>query len=122
VVPSAIRGAVEGERPQVEAFCAKLVERLGVDRDYASAVAQPLSADVREEIGIMSAIGYIKAFGGINGRGLVVLSDRPVNFHPSNKTSNVVMVDSLDDTVRCIRCSGSCTGWPTTTSTSEATA
>ena len=30
---------VEGERPQVEAFCAKLADRLGVDRDYASAVA-----------------------------------------------------------------------------------
>jgi hypothetical protein len=33
---------VEGDRPQIEAFCAKLADRLGMDRDYASAVAQPL--------------------------------------------------------------------------------
>jgi hypothetical protein len=41
-------------------------------------------------------------FGGFDGRGLVVLSDTPVNFHPSNKTSNVVMVDSLTDAVRYV--------------------
>jgi hypothetical protein len=93
---------VEGERPQIEAFCAKLVDRLGVDRDYASAVAQPLSSDVREEIEVMTAMGDLKAFGGFDGRGLVILSDTPVNFHPSNKTSNVVMVDSLDDAVRYV--------------------
>jgi Acyl-CoA reductase (LuxC) len=93
---------VEGERPQIEAFCAKLVDRLGVDRDYASAVAQPLPPDVREEVEVMSAMGDLKAFGGFDGRGLVVLSDAPVNFHPSNKTSNVVMVDSLDDAVRYV--------------------
>jgi Ni,Fe-hydrogenase III component G len=93
---------VEGERPQIEAFCAKLVDRLGVDRDYASAVAQPLPSDVREEVEVMSAMGDLQAFGGFDGRGLVILSDTPVNFHPSNKTSNVVMVDALDDAVRYV--------------------
>lgn len=94
--------AVEGERPQIEAFCAKLADRLGVDRDYASAVAQPLPSDVREEVEAMSAMGDLKAFGDFDGRGLVILSDTPVNFHPSNKTSNVVMVDTLGDAVRYV--------------------
>ena len=93
---------VEGERPQIETFCAKLVERLGVDRQYASAVAQPLSADVREEVEVMSAMGDLTVFGGFDGRGLVILSSEPVNFHPSNKTSNVVTVDSLDDAIRYV--------------------
>jgi hypothetical protein len=87
---------------QIEAFCAKLVDRLGVDRDYASAVAQPLPSDVREEVEVMSAMGELKTFGGFDGRGLVILSDTPVNFQPSNKTSNVVMVDSLDDAIRYV--------------------
>ena len=93
---------VEGDRPQIEAFCAKLADRLGMDRDYASAVAQPLPSDVREEVEVMSAMGDLKAFGDFDGRGLVILSDTPVNFHPSNKTSNVVMVDTLGDAVRYV--------------------
>jgi hypothetical protein len=91
---------VEGDQAQVETLCDKLVERLGVDRDFASAVAPPLPAEVREEIEVMTAMGDVKIWGGFDGRGLVILSDRPVEFHPSNKTSNVVMVPSLDDAVR----------------------
>lgn len=93
---------VEGDREQVERFCAKLVDRLGVDRDHASAKALPLPSDVREEVEIMSAMGELKTWGRFDGSGLVILSDRPVNFHPSNKTSNVVVVDSLDDAVRYV--------------------
>jgi hypothetical protein len=93
---------IEGERSEIEAFCAKLADRLGVDRDYASAVAQPLPSDVREEVEVLSAMDDVKLWGRFDGSGLVILSDTPVNFHPSNKTSNVVMVDSLDDAVRYV--------------------
>lgn len=93
---------VEGERDEVEAFCAKLVERLGVDREFASAVAAAPSSEVRDEVQVMEAMGDLAVWGGFDGRGLVILSDRPVEFHPSNKTSNVVMVASLDDAVRCV--------------------
>jgi len=93
---------VEGERAHIEGFCAKLIDRLGVDRDYASAVAQPLSSEIREEVEVMSAMGELKTWGSFDGRGLVILSDTPVNFHPSNKTANVVMVDSLDDAIRFV--------------------
>jgi hypothetical protein len=93
---------VEGERGQIEEFCAKLADRLAVDRDYASAVAQPLSSEVRDEVEVMSAMGELKTWGGFDGRGLVILSDTPVNFQPSNKTSNIVMVDTLDDAIRFV--------------------
>jgi Acyl-CoA reductase (LuxC) len=93
---------VEGERDQIEAFCARLVERLGVDREFASATALPLPSEVRDEVQVMAAMGDLEVWGGFDGRGLVILSDRPVEFQPSNKTSNVVMVASLDDAVRYV--------------------
>lgn len=93
----------DDDRARVEEFCASLLERLGVDRDLASAVAPPLPADVRGEIEVMQAMGDdLRVWGNFDGRGLVILSDRPVDFHPSNKTSNVVMVPSLDDAVRYV--------------------
>jgi hypothetical protein len=57
---------------------------------------------VRDEVEVMSAMGELTTWGGFDGRGLVILSDTPVNFQPSNKTSNVVMVDSLDDAIRYV--------------------
>ena len=94
---------VEGERAQIEKFCSVLVERLGVDRELASAVAPPLPMDMREEIEVMQAMGDdMKVWGGFDGRGLVVLSEEPVEFHPSNKTSNVVMVPSLEHAIRYV--------------------
>ena len=47
-------------------------------------------------------MGDLTIWGGFDGGGLVILSDRPVEFHPTNKTSNVVMVDSLEDAVRYV--------------------
>jgi hypothetical protein len=96
---------VEGlssQRPQIESFCAKLAQRLNVDRDFASAVSPPLSADRREEIQVMEAMGDLAVWGAFDGRGLVILSDRPLEFQPTHKTSNVVMVESLDDAVRYV--------------------
>jgi hypothetical protein len=93
---------VEGQRPRVESFCAKLAQRLGVDREFASATGPALSTELREEIQVMEAMGDLKIWGGFDGRGLVILSDRPVEFHPTNKTSNVVMVGSLEDAVRYV--------------------
>ena len=90
---------IEGGRSQVEGFCAELAARLAVDRDFASAAGPALPAAVRDEVEVMSAMGELSTWGSLNGDGLVILTDRPVDFHPTNKTSNVVMVDSLDDAV-----------------------
>ena len=92
---------VEGERAGVEAFCARLQERLAVDRETASAVAHPLPVETREEIEMLALMDdETKLWGKPDGRGLVILTDEPVDFHPSNKTANVVHVASLDGAVR----------------------
>ena len=43
-----------------------------------------------------------KVWGKADGRGLVILTSEPVDFHPSNKTANVVHVPSLDDAIRYV--------------------
>lgn len=82
-------------------FCAALWPRLGADRMFGSAVAPLPPTDVRDEIEVMGAMGdELEVFGRFDGRGMVLLSDTPVDFQPSNKVSNVVMVASLDDAIR----------------------
>ena len=94
---------LEGERAQAERFCAALVDRLGVDRMFGSAVAPLPPADIRDELEVMVAMDdEVTMFGKPDGRGLVLLSDRPVDFHPTNKISNVVLVPSLEDAVRFV--------------------
>ena len=41
-----------------------------------------------------------KVWGKFDGRGMVILSQEPVGFHPSGKTANVVHVKSLEDAIR----------------------
>jgi hypothetical protein len=40
-----------------------------------------------------------RVWGGFDGRGLVVRSPEPIDFHPADKTVNVVPVGSLRDAV-----------------------
>jgi hypothetical protein len=93
---------LEADRGQAGQFCAELAQRLAVDRTFASAEAPPLPGDTRDEIEIMATMGELETWGALDGSGLVILSDQPVTFHPSNKTSNVVMVPSLADAVRYV--------------------
>jgi hypothetical protein len=93
---------IEGDREQAESFCVTLAQRLAVDREFASAEGAPLPADVRGEIAVTATMGEVTIWGECDGTGLVVLSECPVDFHPSNKTSNVVMVPSLEHAVRYV--------------------
>jgi hypothetical protein len=94
---------VEGEREGVERFCEKLLERLAVDRDFASEIAPTVAGGVRDEIEVLAMMDEgFRVFGGFDGRGMVILSDQPVDFHPTNKTANVVHVNSLDDAIRYV--------------------
>ena len=94
---------VEGNREGIERFCEQLQQRLGVDRETSSEYAHPLPAETREEIEMLTLMDDdYKVWGKTDGRGLVILTDEPVDFHPSNKTANVVHVDSLDDAVRYV--------------------
>jgi hypothetical protein len=93
----------EGDRAGIEKFCARLHERLGVDRETASAVAHPLPVETREQIEMLELMDdECQIWGECDGRGLVILTREPVDFHPSSKTANVVHVRSLDDAVRYV--------------------
>ncbi len=90
---------IEGEPEQVDDFCATLAERMAVDRDFASAAAPPPPPEICDEVAVMEAMGEVKVWGRFDGSGLVIRSDQPVDFQPTNKTSNVVMVPSLEDAI-----------------------
>ncbi len=94
---------VEGERDGIEKFCARLQDRLGVDRETASAKAPGLPQEIREEIEVLQMMDDdYRVWGKFDGAGLVILSEQPVGFHPTGKTANVVHVASLDDAIRYV--------------------
>jgi hypothetical protein len=93
---------VEGSPEQVDRFCARLQQRIA-ERAAASGDIRPLDMDLREQIEMMILMDDdYGVWGKPNGRGIVIRSDEPVDFHPINKTANVVRVDSLDDAVKWI--------------------
>jgi hypothetical protein len=91
---------VEGARKQVERFCERLQRKL-VDRNAISGKAPPLPRDLAEEVEALRAMEDDFGVWGVpDGSGLVVLSEEPVDFHPINKTANVVHVKSLEDALK----------------------
>ena len=94
---------IEGETPEVDRFCERLIERIGVDRDNCSAEAPPLDRALVEEIEALQLMDdEFRVWGLGSGKGLVVRSDQPVDFHPINKTANVVRVKALEDALRYV--------------------
>jgi hypothetical protein len=93
---------VEGDHAQVDRFCERLHKRI-VERAAASGDARALDMDLREQIETMMMMDdEYRVWGKGDGRGCVIRSDEPVEFHPINKTANVVAVPSLDEAVRFI--------------------
>jgi hypothetical protein len=93
----------EGPIDRIDRFCGKLLARLAVEREYAAAKAPPLPADMREEIEVLQAMDdNFRVWGRADGSGMVIRSPEPVDFHPTNKTANVVPVASLADAVRYV--------------------
>ena len=89
---------VEAETVDVDRFCGLLCERLGVDRPLASAVGPKPPSDIRDAVdGLRWLEPEYRVWGEYDGRGLVVRSPEPVDFHPSNKTVNVVPVRAMLD-------------------------
>ena len=93
---------VEGGHDEVDRFCERLHRRI-VERAAASGDARPLDLDLREQIEtLMMMDDDYRVWGKADGRGCVIRSDEPVEFHPINKTANVVCVPSLDEAMRYI--------------------
>jgi hypothetical protein len=89
---------VEGDLDQVDHFCALLSERLNVDRPLAEAVGPKTPNDIRIEVdGLRMLEPDYRVWGKYDGSGLVVRSPEPVDFHPTNKTVNVVAIESILD-------------------------
>jgi hypothetical protein len=89
---------VEGDDEQIDRFCALLHERLGVDRSFGSAVGPRPPSEIREAVeGLRFLEPDYRIWGEYDGRGLVIRSPEPVDFHPTNKTVNVIGVDSMLD-------------------------
>jgi len=93
---------VEGSQEEADRFSAKLHKRIA-ERAAASGDVRPLAMDLKEQIEtLMLMDDEFGVWGKPDGRGVVIRSDEPVDFHPINKTANVVRVDSLDDAVKYI--------------------
>src|SRR6201999_2123300 len=72
---------VEGDRAGVERFCARLHDRLGIDRSMSSGVALLPPAELREEVEMLQVMNdEAKIWGRFDGRGMVILTDEPVGF------------------------------------------
>jgi Acyl-CoA reductase (LuxC) len=93
---------VEGSADEVDRFCEKLFARI-VAKAEATGDSRPLAMDLKEQVEALKMMDDdYRVWGKTDGRGLVIRSDEPVDFHPINKTANVVRVDSLDDAVKWI--------------------
>jgi hypothetical protein len=93
---------VEGGHDEADRFCERLHKRIS-ERAAASGDARPLEMDLREQIETMMMMDdEYRVWGKTDGRGCVIRSDEPVEFHPINKTANVVCVPSLDAAVKYI--------------------
>jgi hypothetical protein len=92
---------VEGSVEQVDRYCALLQARLGVERETTSACGNPLAGNLRDEIdGLRGMEPHYRVWGGYEGKGLVIRSEEPVDFHPDGRVVNVVPVNSLEEAVR----------------------
>ncbi len=57
--------------------------------------------ELREQIYVLAGLEPdYRVWGKFDGRGIVILSDEPVDFYPDRKVVNVVPVKSLTDAVR----------------------
>jgi len=93
---------VEGGETQTDRFCDRLHKRIA-DRAAESGDARPLDMELRQQIETMMIMDdEFRVWGKPDGRGCVIRSSEPVEFHPINKTVNAVSLASLDDAVKYV--------------------
>jgi hypothetical protein len=93
---------IEASQDEADRYCAELSERLRIDR-LGEGVPRPLDADLKERIDMLRMLDdEYGVFGKSDGRGVAIRSTEPVDFHPLQKTSNVVLVKSLDEAIKYV--------------------
>lgn len=91
---------VEGSWEDADRYAALLCERLGVAREFSSAGGPRVTTELREEIDVLRSLAPdYRVWGGYDGRGLVIRSPEPVDFHPDGKIVDVVPVTALSEAV-----------------------
>ena len=93
---------VEGSEAEADRFSAALHTNIA-RRAAESGDVRPLDMDLKEQVETLRMMDDdYGVWGRTDGKGLVIRSDEPVDFHPINKTANVVRVDRLDDAVKWV--------------------
>jgi hypothetical protein len=91
---------VEGDAKAVDRYCEALKAELGRERRTTSVVGPKVAPALREKIEMLRCLEPIyRVWGEFDGRGVVIRSNEPVDFHPDGKIVNVVPVDRLADAV-----------------------
>jgi len=91
---------VEGTVEEVDRFCDVLIDHLVVDRRHKGGGPRT-PAYIREAVdGLRFLEPEYRVWGSYDGRGLIVRSPEPVDWHPNNVTLNVVPVSSMADSAR----------------------
>lgn len=91
---------IEGDIKDADRYCAALARQLAVDRFWGDGKIWRTPADIRDTVDGLRFTGTHGIYGSYDGRGLVVRSQEPVDFHPIAKTVNVIPVSSLQEAVR----------------------
>ncbi len=87
---------IEATPEQADRYCQILAQQIRIDR-MGEGAPRPLEMDLREQIETLRLLDDdFAVFGELDGRGIAIRSDEPVDFHPLRKTSNVVCVPSLE--------------------------
>jgi len=99
---------------EADRYAKVLGERLRIDRSGEGDKVRPLDQDLKEAIDTLRMLDdEYGVFGRSDGRGVAIRSDQPVDFHPLRKTSNVVMVPSLDAAMKYVNVATQSVGiWP----------
>ncbi len=92
---------IEATPDQADRFAEALARRMAIERRITSVCGPRVPSALREEIEVLRDMGPdFGVFGSFDGKGLVIRSDAPVDFHPDGKIVNLVTVPSLDEAVR----------------------
>jgi hypothetical protein len=91
---------VEGGIEHADRYCEALARQLAIDRFWGDGQVAKTPLAIRDAVDGIRLSGIDAVFGRYDGKGLIVRSTEPVDFHPIGKTVNVVPVPSLRDAVR----------------------
>lgn len=93
---------IEADEADADRYSKVLAEQIRVDL-MGEGTPRPLEADLKEQIETLRMMDDdYSVFGKLDGRGVAIRSDEPVDFHPLRKTSNVVTVASLDEAMKYV--------------------